>query len=77
MDHVRSHPNVLKQVATATTSLESCFRAIKTELPGCGDFMSWQVLCNILESNGWLEKGFAMDFCVLGKGAKGKRKHEI
>jgi hypothetical protein len=52
--------------------LEGCFRAVSSGgLKGVGDFFSWQITCDLMES-GCLSKCDYTDFCALGPGAKGK-----
>jgi hypothetical protein len=51
--------------------LKGCFQAIsKNGLKGVGDFFSWQITCDLMESR-CLPKCTASDFCALGPGAKG------
>lgn len=69
MNQVYKNQEWLREVAARAGTLESCFHAIRT-LPGCGDFLAWQILCDLLESN-CLRHCQTIDFCVLGKGAKG------
>ena len=49
--------------------LEPCFNAL-LRLPGIGEFMAWQILCDLMESN-CLPKCDSGDFCRLGPGARG------
>jgi hypothetical protein len=86
MDLVSDNPQRLTEVAASeertnnpsnATSLESYFRAILLQLPGCGAFLSWQILCDLIESNAVRSSSRTTmtelnEFCVLGKGAKGK-----
>jgi hypothetical protein len=52
--------------------LEGCFRAISSfGLKGVGDFFSWQITCDLMESS-CLPKCDSSNFCALGPGAKGK-----
>ena len=50
-------------------NLESSFNLLK-KLPGVGDFMSWQILCDLMESN-CLPTCNIEDFCGFGPGARG------
>ena len=50
-------------------SLQEIFRGI-CKLPGCGNFQSWQILCDLHESNAVPTVKTIDDFCHLGKGAK-------
>ena len=50
--------------------IEGCHQVIAERLKGCGDFMAWQITCDLLESK-CLPKCESNNFCVLGKGAKG------
>jgi hypothetical protein len=80
MDTVHDNPERLQQVAHVNanddaykSTLESCFHAIHLQLPGCGTFLSWQIVCDLLESNCFSPKVRRdIDFCMLGKGAKGE-----
>jgi hypothetical protein len=47
--------------------LSKCVKAITT-IKGCGDFLSWQVSCDLVESQ-CLTSCDITNFCVLGKGA--------
>lgn len=71
LDIVHGEQTRLQYVAAQSESLESCFLAISKQLPGCGPFLAWQILCDLVESN-CLDEVPDVDFCVLGKGAKGK-----
>jgi hypothetical protein len=54
------------------SDLEGCFQAISNGgLKGVGDFFSWQITCDLMESR-CLPKCDSTDFCALGPGAKGK-----
>jgi hypothetical protein len=49
---------------------EGCFRAISSfGLKGVGDFFSWQIACDLMESRA-IPKCDSTDFCALGPGAK-------
>ena len=85
MDQVSSSPEShLEIVANAVTehlnsssrdALRALFYAIRHTLPGCGEFMSWQILCDLIESNAvpfLTSDSEDIDFCMLGKGAKGE-----
>lgn len=71
-DAVYNNQEKLLNVANWSADKRTCHRAISQEMPGCGDFLAWQILCDLQESN-CLPKNKNDDFCVPGKGAKGER----
>jgi hypothetical protein len=71
VDKVHGNPAVIQEIAEKSHSLKACHKALSANLGGCGDFMSWQILCDLAESN-CLTGVDNDDFCVFGKGAKGE-----
>lgn len=77
LDQVHKEPQKLEAVAAKSCQgLEACFRAIRSELPGCGQFMAWQILCDLTEANCLPKELPDADFCVLGNGAEGMDEKE-
>lgn len=70
LDKVYREPERLKAVARESEKLEDCFKAIQGHLPGCGTFMAWQIVCDLIESKCLPNKVPDKDFCMLGSGAK-------
>jgi hypothetical protein len=66
---VRKTANSIFHDAVQNRELRACVQHVKN-LYGCGDFMAWQITCDLMESNA-LPECHSHDFCQLGPGAKG------
>jgi alpha-glutamyl/putrescinyl thymine pyrophosphorylase clade 1 len=67
---VRQTANSIFHDAVQEGDVQACVQHVK-RLNGCGDFMAWQITCDLMESNALPGCHFD-DYCQLGPGAKGR-----